>query len=78
MTIADKLITTADNTIAIAEAINGSKVTVSGTCIVADDVLGVPHKVEVNVSEGAEVKVYGKNIFNYRSKTRLCSKVVFC
>ena len=66
MSIADKLITIADNTIAVVEAIDSSKATANGTCIVADDVLDVPHQLEVNVNKGAEVKVYGKNLFNYQ------------
>ncbi len=65
MSIADKLITIADNTSAVAEAVNASKATVSGTVIRVDDVLDAEHELKVHAS--AEVNVYGKNLIETES-----------
>lgn len=65
MTIADKLITIADNTSAVAEAVNASKATVSGTVIRVDDVF---HTLEITAAGGTDVYVYGRNLFDMHTK----------
>ena len=65
MSIADKLITIADNTPAVAEVVNAAKTTVTGPIIRVDDVL-MEHPLEVHASEDVTVNVYGKNLLNYQ------------
>lgn len=79
MTIADKLITIADNTPAVAEAVNGSKATVSGTVIRVDDVLNVEHQLEARTTDNYAVLVYGKNLLETASvdATNDKNKVLF-
>ena len=47
--VAEKLIIMADNTPAVAEAVNAAKTTASGTAIRVDDVLNVEHDVSVQL-----------------------------
>lgn len=49
MSIADKLITIADNTPAVAEAVNAAKTTVNGTVIRVDDVLDAEPPLQVQL-----------------------------
>ena len=79
MSIADKLITIADNSAAVAEAVNGSKTTVSGTVIRVDDVLNVEHQLEARTTDNYAVLVYGKNLLETASvdATNDKSKVLF-
>lgn len=49
MTIADKLITIADNTPAVAEAVKATKATATGTDIRVDDVLDIEHPLSVRL-----------------------------
>lgn len=63
MSIADKLITIANNTSAVAEVVNASRATVSGENIFVDDVLDVEHALQIQTEPGTEVKIYGKNLF---------------
>lgn len=76
MTIADKLITIADNTAAVAEAVNTSKTTVSGTVIRVDDVLSNGHTLEIAAAEGTDVYAYGKNLFDMNANQY--SGVLYC
>lgn len=68
MTIADKLITIADNTAAVAEAVKASKATVEGAFIRVDDVVDRKHALEIRANEGTTVYVYGKNLFDMTTK----------
>lgn len=63
--VSEKLITMADNTPAVVNAVISAKTTASGTAIRADDVLNVEHGLQVNTTAGANVKVYGKNLVDY-------------
>lgn len=67
MTVADQLVIIADNTSAVAEAVNASKTTVSGAVIRVDDVLHVEHPIKIQSSDGTMVKVYGKNLIKTES-----------
>ena len=49
MSITDKLIIVADNTPAVAEAVNAAKATVSGAVVRVDDVLDVEHRLGVKL-----------------------------
>lgn len=62
--IATKLITMADNTPAVAEAVNGAKSTVSGSTVRVDDVMGIEHPLQVQTTAGAKVTVVGKNLLS--------------
>ena len=76
MNEAEKLITIANNTPAVAEAVNAAKTTVSGSVVRADDVLDVAHSLQVQLKSdsltdfsGASVTVYGKNLVDYTKAT---------
>ncbi|MBE6981592.1 MAG: hypothetical protein E7437_04635 [Ruminococcaceae bacterium] len=56
MTVAEKLITIADNTPLVANAVNAARTTVSGPVIRVDDVLASEHPVKVQLRS--------KNLFN--------------
>ena len=64
MSIADKLLTIANNTPAVADTYHASKATVSGDVIRVDDVLATEHPLQVTAASESEVKVYGKNLAN--------------
>ena len=49
MTIAEKLITIADNTPRVAEAVRAARATASGTVVRVDDVLDVEHPIKVQL-----------------------------
>lgn len=69
MSIADKLLTVANNTPAVAEAVNAAKTTVSGNTIRADDVLDVEHPLQVQLKS--------KNLLDYTKATgRIASQKV--
>ena len=69
--IATKLITVADNSPAVADAVNATKVTASGTTVRVDDVLNVEQPLGVQLKSdtltdfsGVNVTRYGKNLFD--------------
>lgn len=71
MSIADKLLTIADNTPAVCEAVKSAVTTVSGEVVTADDVGSEEHKLEIKLTSTAvtdfsdvNVSRYGKNLFN--------------
>lgn len=64
MSIADNLLTVANNTPAVAQAVNAAKATITGSSARADDVLDVNHPLEIQTTAGAEVSVYGKNLID--------------
>lgn len=77
MSIADKMITIADNTPAVAEAVNAAKATASGTAIRVDDVLNTEHPLQVQTTAGAKVTVTGKNLVDYtKAKGRNANQAV--
>lgn len=65
MTIADKLITIADNTAAVAEAVNGAMTTKNGTVFRIEDIADAPIKIQTE--PGAVVKACGKNLIETAS-----------
>lgn len=77
--IATKLITIANNTPAVAEAVNSAKATATGAVIRVDDVLATEHPLQVQTSAGAKVTVSGKNLipFPYKEKSRTVNGITF-
>lgn len=82
--IATKLITVADNSLAVADIVNATKVTASGTAVRVDDVLNVEYPLGVQLKSdtltdfsGVNVSRYGKNLIDisiaepYSSKTTI-------
>lgn len=67
MSIADKLITIADNTPAVAEAVNGAMTTEKGTALRVEAIDGAP--LNIKTEPGAVVKVGGKNLLPTNSVT---------
>lgn len=65
MTIADKLITIADNTPAVAEAVNGAMTTKNGTALRVEAIADAPIKIQTE--PGAVVKACGKNLIETAS-----------
>ena len=65
MTITDKLITIADNTSAVAEAVNAAMTTDNGTVIRISDIADAPIKIQTE--PGAVVKACGKNLIETAS-----------
>lgn len=69
MSIADKLLTVANNTPAVCEKMDESKVKVHGAVIRVDDVLSIEHELKIQtgvIGDYASVEVYGKNLFDTR------------
>ena len=69
MSIADKLLTIANNTPAVADTYHASKATVRGDVIRVDDVLATEHPLQITAAAESEVKVYGKNLVDYTKAT---------
>lgn len=69
MSIADKLITIADNTSAVAEAVDESRTTITAlnSAVRVDDVYNDGHALKCYTSGGATVDVYGKNLLETAS-----------
>lgn len=66
MTIADKLITIADNTPAVAEAVNGAMTTENGT-VIRIEYIDDTAPIKIQAEPGTVVKVYGKNLIETAS-----------
>lgn len=77
--IATKLTTIANNTPAVAEAVNAAKATATGKVVRVDDVLTTEHPLQVQTSAGAKVTVSGKNLipFPYKETSRTVNGITF-
>ena len=69
MTVADKLVIIADNTAAVAETVNASKVSVSGSTLRVDNVLNTGHALNIIATAETNVFVYGKNLIETATVT---------
>lgn len=72
MSIADELLTIANNTPSVCEAVKSAKTSVSGSVVVVNDVSNVEHQVEIKLTSdiitdfsGVKVSRYGKNLIPY-------------
>lgn len=75
MNIAEKLITVANNTPAVADAVNSAKATAIGAVVRVDDVLDVEYPLQIQTTPGEKVTVIGKNYFDI-SNVKTTSAVI--
>lgn len=69
MSVADKLLTIANNTQSIAHIFNSKKITATGNAIRSDNVWTVEHSLGISSMPGETVNVYGKNLADYTKAT---------
>lgn len=82
MSIADKLITIANNTPSVCEKLKSSKTSVSGSAIAVNDVNATEHGVDINLTSdtitdfsGVTVSRYGKNLLKTETKSGTTSGI---
>ncbi|MBR7132335.1 MAG: hypothetical protein IKD04_02270 [Clostridia bacterium] len=75
MSIADKLLTIADNTPAVCETVKSAVTTISGEIITLADVCNTEHELSINLTSdtvtdfsGITVSRYGKNLLNVNNR----------